>query len=150
MWRVGRKKGVIYMNNDLQLILEEIRGLKAETCSLREEMRGMETSLREEMRGMETSLREEMKGMETSLREDMKKMETSLRQEIQDGDAAIRLILENDIRPKINILAENHLDLYRKLDEIREELKKNELLPVRVSILEKDVREIKRQQAMSV
>lgn len=128
MRRVGRKKGVIYMSNDLQLILEEIRGLKAETCSLREDMRGMETSLRE----------------------DMKKMETSLRQEIQDGDAAIRLILENDIRPKINILAENHLDLYRKLDEIREELKKNELLPVRVSILEKDVREIKRQQAMSV
>ena len=28
-----------------------------------------------------------------------------------EGDTAIRLILENDIRPKINILAENHLDL---------------------------------------
>ena len=45
------------------------------------------------------------------LRGDMKKMEASLREEIQDGDTAIRLILENDIRPKINILAENHLDL---------------------------------------
>ena len=38
-------------------------------------------------------------------------MEASLREEIHDGDTAIRLILENDIRPKINILAENHLDL---------------------------------------
>ncbi|MEZ3503426.1 MAG: hypothetical protein K1W25_08270 [Lachnospiraceae bacterium] len=45
------------------------------------------------------------------LRGDMKKMEASLREEIHDGDTAIRLILENDIRPKINILAENHLDL---------------------------------------
>lgn len=77
-------------------------------------------------------------------------METSLREEIHDGDTAIRLILENDIRPKINILAENHLDLNRKLDEVRKELKKNELLPIRVSILEKDVNEIKKQSAMSV
>lgn len=116
------------MNNDLKLILEEIRGLKAETASLREDM----------------------KGMETSLREDMKQMEASLRQEIYDGDAAIRLILENDIRPKINILAENHLDLNRKMDDILEVLKKNELLPIRVSILEKDMREVKHRLAMPV
>lgn len=57
---------------------------------------------------------EEIKGLKSEifcLRRDMKKMETSLREEIHDGDTAIRLILENDIRPKINILAENHLDL---------------------------------------
>lgn len=96
---------------------------------------------------------EEIKGLKSEifcLRRDMKKMETSLREEIHDGDTAIRLILENDIRPKINILAENHLDLNRKLDEVRKELKKNELLPIRVSILEKDVNEIKKQSAMSV
>ncbi len=57
---------------------------------------------------------EEIKGLKSEifcLRGDMKKMEASLREEIHDGDTAIRLILENDIRPKINILAENHLDL---------------------------------------
>lgn len=105
------------MSEDLKLILDEIRGLKAETASLRS---------------------------------DMKQMETSLRQEIRDGDNAIRLILENDIRPQIRILAENHLDLNRKLDEIQKELKKNELLPVRVSLLEKDVREIRHRLAMTV
>lgn len=77
------------MSNDLKLILDEIKGLKAETASLRDDMKGMEASLR---------------------------------QEIHDGDAAIRLILENDIRPKMNILAENHLDLNRKLDEIKQRL----------------------------
>jgi len=86
----------------------------------------------------------------SSLRAEMKGMEASLRQEIQDGDHAIRLILENDIQPKINILAESHLDLNRKLDEIRGELKKNELLPLRVSLLERDVREIKERLAMPV
>ena len=57
---------------------------------------------------------EGIKGLKSEifcLRGDMKKMEASLREEIHDGDTAIRLILENDIRPKINILAENHLDL---------------------------------------
>lgn len=57
---------------------------------------------------------EEIKGLKSEifcLRGDMEKMEASLREEIHDGDTAIRLILENDIRPKINILAENHLDL---------------------------------------
>lgn len=105
------------MSEELKLILDEIRGLKAETALLRD---------------------------------DMKQMETSLRQEIQDGDNAIRLILENDIRPQIQILAENHLELNRKLDEIQKELKKNELLPVRVSLLEKDVREIRHQLSMTV
>ncbi len=84
-----RGKEAIYMSAELKLILEEIKGLKSEIFCLRGDM----------------------KKMEASLRGDMKKMETSLREEIHDGDTAIRLILENDIRPKINILAENHLDL---------------------------------------
>lgn len=127
------------MSEELKLILDEIRGLKAETALLRDDMKQMEGSLRDDM-----------KQMEGSLRDDMKQMETSLRQEIQDGDNAIRLILENDIRPQIQILAENHLELNRKLDEIQKELKKNELLPVRVSLLEKDVREIRHQLSMTV
>lgn len=127
------------MSEELKLILDEIRGLKAETALLRDDMKQMEGSLRDDM-----------KQMEGSLRDDMKQMETFLRQEIQDGDNAIRLILENDIRPQIQILAENHLELNRKLDEIQKELKKNELLPVRVSLLEKDVREIRHQLSMTV
>lgn len=120
------------MNDDMKLILKEIG------------------SLREDMKEMGNSLRGDMKEMENSLRGDMKEMETSLRQEIKDGDNSIRLILENDICPQIRILAESHLDLNRKLDEIRGELKKNELLPMRVSLLEKDVRDMKKQLAMSV
>lgn len=120
------------MNDDMKMVLDEIR------------------KLRGDMQKMEGSIRGDMQKMEDSIRGDMRKMETSLRQEIHDGDQAIRLILENDIRPKINILAESHLDLNRKLDEIRRNQKKNELLPLRVSLLEKDVREIKKHLAMPV
>lgn len=113
------------MSEEMQLILNEIRGLS------------------EEMKGMESSLKEEMDKREHSLKED-------LRQEIRDGDNSIRVILENDIRPKLSILAESHLDLQRKMDELREELRKNELLPARVALLEKDVREIRQQLNMTV
>lgn len=85
-----------------------------------------------------------------SLRGEMKEMESSLRQEIRDGDNAIRLILENEIRPQIRIVAENHLNLDRKLDEIKLELKRYELLPLRTTLLEKDVRELKQRLAIPV
>ncbi len=126
---------------------QEIRETKTE---LRQEIQETKAELREEMAEREIGLREEMAGRETGLRQEMGEMETRLRQEIQDGDAATRMILENEILPQIRIIAENHLDLSRKLDEIRAEMKKNELLPVRVSVLEKDVRKIKEKLAMSV
>ncbi len=73
------------------------------------------------------------------LREDMERMEASLTQKIENGDHAIRVILENDIIPKINIIAENHLDLYHRLENLQQDVQKYELLPVRVSLLEKEV-----------
>lgn len=127
---------MVRMSDDTKMILEEIR-------SLRGEMKEMESSLRGEMKEMESSLREEMG---TS----MKEMENSLRQEIRDGDNAIRLILENEIRPQIRIVAESHLNLNRKLDEIKLELKRYELLPLRTTLLEQDVRELKKRLAISV
>lgn len=77
------------------------------------------------------------------MREDMKAMETSLRQEIRDGDNAIRMILENEIRPQIRIVAENHINLEHKLKEVLENVKTNELLELRVGYLEKEVLQIK-------
>lgn len=126
------------MNNDLKIILDEIQSVKAEVGSLRTEVGSLKTEV--------GSLKTEV----GSLRRDMENMESSLRQEIRDGDNAIRLILENEIRPQIRIVAEGHLDLNRKLDEIKSEMKKNELLPARVSLLEKDMRMVKQKLAIPV
>ena len=140
------------MNNDLKVILSEIQSVKAEVGSLRTEVGSLKTevgSLKTEM----GSLKTEMGSLKTemgSLRRDMESMEVTLRQEIRDGDNAIRLILENEIRPQIRMVAEGHLDLNRKLDEIKSEMKKNELLPARVSLLEKDMRMVKQKLAIPV
>lgn len=144
------------MNNDTKLILEEIkkseerlRGeMKELEGRLRSEMTEQGEILRSEMKEQGEVLRNEMKEQGEVLRGEMKEQEKTLRQEIRDGDNAIRLILENDIMPKIHILAENHLELNRKLDEIRADMKKNELLPFRVSMLESDVHKMKKKLAM--
>ena len=133
------------MNNDLKVILSEIQSVKAEVGSLRTEVGSLKTevgSLKTEMGSLKTEM--------GSLRRDMESMEVTLRQEIRDGDNAIRLILENEIRPQIRMVAEGHLDLNRKLDEIKSEMKKNELLPARVSLLEKDMRMVKQKLAIPV
>lgn len=120
------------MSDDMTIILNAIQGL-------REDMERMEGSIRGDMAKMENSIREDMEKMENSIREDMTKMETSLTRKIEDGDNAIRLILENDIVPKINVIAENHLNLYHGLENLRQDVQKYELLPIRMSLLEKEV-----------
>ena len=68
------------------------------------------------MKESQTSLRqdvEEMKESQTSLRQDIAEMKidiSSLREEVH-------LTLENEVRPNINVIAEGHLELTRKLNE---------------------------------
>ena len=56
----------------------------------------------------------------------------------------IRLILENEIRTNIQRVAEGHLDLSRNLHEAMKPNNEIVMLAVKVSMLETDVRELKR------
>ncbi len=73
------------MENILQTILEEIRGVKED---VRNEMQEMRTELREEMQEMKTELREEMQEMKTELIELMdvklKETKTEIRKEMDE------------------------------------------------------------------
>ena len=55
----------------------------------------------------------------------------------------VQLTLENDINKKIRIIAEGHLDLSRKLDDSLKFSKENEMVLLRVTTLESDVRRLK-------
>lgn len=48
----------------------------------------------------------------------------------------VKLIVENEIFPSIQRVAEGHLDLSRKLDEVKKDSNEFEMLSVRVSVLE--------------
>lgn len=57
----------------------------------------------------------------------------------------IKLILENEIRINIQRVAEGHLDLSRNLHEALKIDNEKEMLSIRVSVLETELRKIKRQ-----
>ena len=56
---------------------------------------------------------------------------------------AIRMYLENEIEPKISIVAEGHIDLMRKFQKIQVCNEEWEMMKMRVLALERGVREIK-------
>lgn len=62
---------------------------------------------------------------------------------IDDKVSAIQLTIENEIRNNIQILAEGHMTLERKLDESLKVNQEKELLLIRVNRLESEVRELK-------
>ena len=110
------------LESDVGALKEDMQEMKESQASLRqdmEEMKESQASLRqdmEEMKESQTSLRqdmEEMKESQTSLRQDIAEMKidiSSLREEVH-------LTLENEVRPNINVIAEGHLELTRKLNE---------------------------------
>ena len=57
----------------------------------------------------------------------------------------IKLILENEIRVNIRRVAEGHLDLSRNLHEAMKIDSEKEMLAIRVSVLETELRRIKTQ-----
>lgn len=56
---------------------------------------------------------------------------------------AIKMYLENEIEPKISIVAEGHIDLMRKFRKIQVCKEEGEMMKMRVLALERGVREIK-------
>lgn len=65
--------------------------------------------------------------------------------EVKSQVTCIQLILENEIRRNIQIVAEGHLDLSRKLDDAVKVKEERELLLVRTNVLESDVKTLKGQ-----
>ena len=72
----------------------------------------------------------------------MDKMDSGM-DEVKTQVTGVKLILENEIRRNIMIVAEGHLDLSRKLDDAVKVKEEREMLLVRTNMLESDVRTLK-------
>ncbi len=59
----------------------------------------------------------------------------------------LRFLMESDVRCDIRTIAEGHLDLSRKLDEAILTKDERELIFLRLSVLENDIRILKEQRA---
>ena len=89
----------------------------------------------------------EIAEVKTTLREEIAEVKTTLREEIAEvkNDVKdIKLIIENEIRPNIQRVAEGHLDLSRNLHEVLKYKDEIEMLSVSNRMLQTEVQKLKR------
>lgn len=67
--------------------------------------------------------------------------------DIENDVKSIKLTLENEIRVNIQRVAEGHLDLSRNLHDAMKPSNEVEILAIKVSILESEIRAIKQKLA---
>lgn len=76
------------------------------------------------------------------MRQDIEELRESFKETRQEIKA-IQMILEQETNKKLQIIAEGHLDLNRKLDESLRVNQEKEMLLLRVANLEHEVRQLK-------
>lgn len=64
-------------------------------------------------------------------------------QNLKKRIANIEMTLENETNRNIQIIAEGHLDIMRKLDETLKVANEKEMLQIRVNIIENELRKVK-------
>ena len=104
----------------MDLILQEITGMKKDVADLKEDM----TDVKKDV----ADLKEEL---------------ADVKKEVKDTKVHIENVTDNNIR----IIAEGHTDLSRKLDDALKVNNEKELLLIRMSYLEDEVRRIKERLA---
>lgn len=114
---------------DLQAIKLLLEPLKSEI----KEVKSGQSELREEVRVIRVN-QEELSANQEKLRVSQEKIENEVR--------GIQLIIENEIRPNIKVIAEGHLDLNRKCNHILETENHNEMLGIRLNVLESEFKKL--------
>lgn len=120
----------------LDLILREITEVKDDTRKINSRLDGIEHTIDE----MKTEIAE-IKAEQTVMKQDIV--------EIKAEQTAIRLLIENELRKQIRIVAEAHLDIQRHLHEMHEMYMRYEAYSLTVEHLKTDMREVKQRLSMA-
>lgn len=126
---------------DLEMIAEvvarAVEPVHKDVIGLQREM----AAVKEDMAVMKGEIKDLQKNM-TLMRVDMTVMKKEIG-DLQKNIRSIQLVLEGDVRDRINIIGEGHLALARNLNQALENKEERELIKVRVLYLENEMRRIK-------
>lgn len=111
------------IQDDIQMIKEEIHTLKKDTT----ELKGDIQNLKQDVQILKHETQE--------LKQDV--------QDLKNRVTSIEITLENETNRGIKVIAEGHLNLDRKLSEALKVENEKELLLLRVSHLENEMRKVK-------
>ncbi|MBQ4504279.1 MAG: hypothetical protein II983_01290 [Firmicutes bacterium] len=138
------KSDVTVLKTDVADLKTDVSGLKSDVTDLKSDVSGLKSDvtvlktdvadLKTDVSGLKSDVAD-LKIDVSDLKETTKRHGNELR--------SIKLMLENEIRPSIRIIAEGHLDLNRKMNDLIQMHTDDEMFRLRVTALENDVREIK-------
>ena len=130
---------------------EDVTGLKQEVAELKQgmsELRQEVDVLKQEVAVLKQDVADLKQGMAELRQEvDVLKQEVDvLKQNVTDLNrrvTSIEMTLENETNKNIKVIAEGHLDLFRRLDEALQMEQEKEMMSLRVNVLENDMRIVK-------
>lgn len=140
-------------HSSMNPIKEELQNVKGEVLGLKEQVQDVQSEVqevKEQVQGVEGEVRElkgQVQGVQSEvleLKEQVHGVEGKAR-ELEGHVQGIRLTLENETNKNINIVAEGHLNLSRKLDEALKVENEKEMLLIRVNRLENGYRTLQEQ-----
>ena len=118
------------IQDDIQMIKEEIHTLKKDTT----ELKGDIQNLKQDVQILKQETQE--------LKQDVQFLKQDV-QDLKNRVTSIEITLENETNRGIKVIAEGHLNLDRKLSEALKVENEKELLLLRVSHLENEMRKVK-------
>lgn len=118
-------------NQKMDLILQKLGGIEGGLASVREDVRSLQGDMQTIKGDVQT-----IKGDVQTLKEDV--------QTLKDRVTNIEITLENETNRNIQLIAEGHLNLDRKLNEALKELQPNTMYHLKVNHLDGEVTKMKR------
>ena len=123
-------------NQKMDLILQKLGGIEGGLDSVREDVRSLQGDMQTIKGDVQT-----IKGDVQTLKEDV--------QTLKDRVTNIEITLENETNRNIQLIAEGHLNLDRKLNEALKELQPNTMYHLKVNHLDGEVTKMKRMLNMA-
>lgn len=123
-------------NQKMDLILQKLGGIEGGLASVGEDVRSLQGDVQTLKEDVQT-----LKGDVQTLKEDV--------QMLKDRVTNIEITLENETNRNIQLIAEGHLNLDRKLDEALKELQPNTMYHLKVNHLDGEVTKMKRMLNMA-
>ena len=139
-------------NQKIDLILQKLGGIEGGLASVGEDVRllqGDVQSLKEDVQTLKEDV-QTLKGDVQSLKEDVQTLKEDVQtlkedvQSLKERVTNIEITLENETNRNIQLVAEGHLNLDRKLDEALKELHPNTMYHLKVNHLDGEVTKMKR------
>lgn len=137
-------------NQKMDLILQKLGGIEGGLASVREDVRSLQGDM-QTLKGDVKTLKEDVQ----TLKEDVQTLKgdvQTLKEDVQmlkDRVTNIEITLENETNRNIQLIAEGHLNLARKLDEALKELQPNTMYHLKVNHLDGEVTKMKRMLNMA-